>query len=146
MTPKCRFDSILNFLSNHNNYLKENIELTNLLITVSSLIYDLLIPLTILIWIIWDKSLHFFVAVIFLHGLRYICTYVHIMVPPENMIWRDPQLLPSISVSYDTPTLFFFNGHCALLALSLFYLLTFNNCIYIYIYIYYMYPIVIANI
>ena len=58
------------------------------------------------------------------------------MKAPDNIIWHDPELIPSLTVSYSVPTQLFYNGQIAIMALSVFYLTSFRDqCIYIYIYI-----------
>ena len=58
------------------------------------------------------------------------------MKAPDNIIWHDPELIPSLTVSYSVPTQLFYNGQIAIMALSVFYLTSFRDQCNIYIYIY----------
>ena len=119
-----------------NNYLHENPKLVKYLITLSSLIYDLFIPIAIGIWMFLDRNRRFSIAFGLIHVLRLICIYVHLMKVPDKIIWNDPGILPSLTVSYSIPTVFFYNGQIAILALSIYYLFSLKDCKFIYPYIY----------
>ena len=137
MAPTCMTDYFHDLFADTNIYLQQHLELVNYLVTFSSLIYDLIIPITILIWILFDRNITFPLTFSLIHILRFICIYIHITKVPDKIIWNDPGILPSLSVSYSIPTAFFYNGQIAILALSMFYLFSLNDCnIYIYIYRY----------
>ena len=125
------FDIFEGYTSWVNLYLEDKQQMTGILITVSSLIYDIGLPLTLIIWGIYDGRGELPFGCIALHIFRYLLLNLHHTASPPQLLWVPSPYLPSITVNYLTSTSFF-DPHIAILSYLLIYLIS----IYIYIYIY----------
>lgn len=87
------------------------------LLASSSLIIDLL-GLYLIFLSIWGATFQPMIALILVFSLRQVNQFMTQMPAPQNMIWYDPKLLPSIFVTYGVSNDLFFSGHTALAVLG----------------------------
>ncbi len=99
-----------------NRWLNDRPLAADRLLIGSSLGIDL-VGLLVLSLSVVGPTLRPFVAMLIVFGLRQLCQCVNPLPPPAGMIWRRPGI-PSILVTYDTTTDFFFSGHTSLAVLG----------------------------
>src|SRR6202022_4152758 len=66
---------------------------------------------------IFGPSVRPFLGLLLLFAMRQICQLICALPPPTGMIWRNPGV-PSLLVTYDVATDFFFSGHTGLAVLG----------------------------
>lgn len=106
------FDRLHRWMNPYHDYLLKHPDIADLLIFASSLSIDL-VGIFMLVASIFGPTVRPFFGIIFVCMLRQLCQMLVTLPSPENMIWRDPEFLPSIFVTYDTENDFFFSGHTA---------------------------------
>ena len=105
-------DGVHDLLAGVNNYMKEHPADADLLLICSSTVIDVL-SVFLLVVSIFGPSVRPFLGLLIVFVMRQICQIVCALPPPPGMIWHDPGW-PSLMVTYDVATDFFFSGHTAL--------------------------------
>jgi hypothetical protein len=95
-----------------NAWLHAHPEATDRMVTVSSILVDLL-GLALIALAVLGPTFRPFLGVLTLFALRQVCQALCAMPIPRGMIWRDPGF-PSLLVTYGTSNDLFFSGHTAL--------------------------------
>lgn len=109
-------DGVHDMLAAPHSYLQTHDRAANLLLICSSAVIDLLGAF--LLWrTIFGPTVRPFVGLLLLFGMRQVCQWLCALEPPVGMIWRDPGF-PSLLVTYDVATDFFFSGHTGLAVLG----------------------------
>lgn len=115
-------DSIQNLFSGWNTWLlqEENVTYRSVIQMLSSALMDLTFVLTMLGWVVQQKSGNrFAVSFVAFYALRALVQMVwHTPFPAEGYWWERP-FIPSLVVSYGRESDFFFSGHTGFLVLCL---------------------------
>lgn len=98
------------WLSNHSFQLR-------LILTLSSTLIDAA-GVYLLLGGIIGATTEPLLAVTLSFGFRQICQNICILPVPSTNLWQDPQILPSLLVTYDIGTDLFFSGHTVLSVLT----------------------------
>jgi hypothetical protein len=109
-------DGIHDLLAAPNRYFLENPVAANGLLIGSSAVIDAT-GVFLLAAAIFGPSVRPFLGLLLLFMMRQICQLLCTLPPPAGMIWRDPGW-PSLLVTYDVATDFFFSGHTGLAMLG----------------------------
>lgn len=105
-------DGIHDLTASINRYLADTPSAANRLLIVSSLVIDLL-GLYVLGSAALGQSFQPFIGVLILFALRQICQAFCPLPAPRGMIWRKTGV-PTLFVTYETASDFFFSGHTAI--------------------------------
>ena len=105
-------DGVHDLLSAANRYMAEHPAAANTLLICSSAVIDL-VGVFLLAASIFGPSVRPFLGLLLLFAMRQICQLICSLPPPAGMIWRYPGV-PSLLVTYDVATDFFFSGHTGL--------------------------------
>ncbi len=109
-------DGIHEMLAAPHQYLYTHEAAANALLIFSSAVIDLLGGF--LLWrSIFGPTVRPFLGLLMLFAMRQICQWLCALEPPPGMIWRDPGV-PSLLVTYDVASDFFFSGHTGLAVLG----------------------------
>jgi hypothetical protein len=109
-------DGIHNLLAEPHRFMVEHPDVANALLIASSAVIDL-VGVFLLAMSIFGSTVRPFLGLLILFAMRQICQLLCALPPPVGMIWRDPGV-PSLLVTYDVATDFFFSGHTALAVLG----------------------------
>jgi hypothetical protein len=109
-------DGVHDLLASVNGYLAEHPATADRLLICSSAVIDM-VGAFLLVASILGPSVRPFLGLLLLFAMRQICQLVCALPPPAGMIWRDPGW-PSLLVTYDVATDFFFSGHTGLAVLG----------------------------
>ena len=109
-------DGVHDVLTGANQYLHDNPAAANALLISSSAVIDAL-GIFLLGASIFGKTVRPFLGLLLLFGMRQICQLLCALPPPSGIIWRDPGV-PTLLVTYDVATDFFFSGHTGLAVLG----------------------------
>ena len=109
-------DGLLDLLADVNRYLNANPRAADSLLIVSSAIIDVL-GVFLLAQSIFGKTVRPFLGLLMLFGMRQISQSLCALPAPDGIIWRFPGF-PSLLVTYDVASDFFFSGHTALAVLG----------------------------
>jgi len=109
-------DGVHDLLEPAHGYLQEHPAAANGLLICSSGVIDLL-SVFLLGASIFGPSVRPFLGLLLLFAMRQICQLLCALPPPAGMIWRDPGW-PSLLVTYEVATDFFFSGHTGLAVLG----------------------------
>jgi hypothetical protein len=109
-------DGVHQLLSAANRYLAEHPATADHLLICSSAVIDLL-GVFLLAASIFGPSVRPFLGLLLLFAMRQICQLLCALPSPTGMIWRYPGV-PSLLVTYDVATDFFFSGHTGLAVLG----------------------------
>ena len=118
-------DGIHDLLAGPNQYLHDNPRAANAWLICSSAVIDSL-GIFLLAVSIFGKTVRPFLGLLILFGMRQICQLLCALPPPSGIIWRDPGV-PTLLVTYDVATDFFFSGHTGLAVLGAVELARFGN-------------------
>lgn len=118
-------DTILDVLAAPNRYLNEHRAAANGLLIASSAVIDAL-GLFLLGMSIFGPTLRPFLALLLLFAMRQLCQGLCALRAPPDMIWHDPSV-PSLLVTYQVATDFFFSGHTGLAVLGAIELVRFGG-------------------
>jgi PAP2 superfamily C-terminal len=105
-------DGILDLLAGPNLYLQEHPTAAHGLLIASSAVIDVL-GIFLLGMSIFGPTVRPFLALLLLFALRQACQALCALRAPPGMIWLDPGM-PSLLVTYQVATDFFFSGHTGL--------------------------------
>lgn len=109
-------DGIHDVLTGPNEYLQQHRAVTDVLLIFSSAIIDLLGGY--LLWSsIFGTTIRPLLGLLMLFAMRQVCQWLCVLEPPAGMIWYDPGM-PSLLVTYEVTTDFFFSGHTGLAVLG----------------------------
>ena len=109
-------DGIHELLAAPNQYLHHHPAAANALLIVSSAVIDMLG--VFLLWrSIFSPTVRPFIGLLLLFAMRQACQWMCALEPPPGMIWHSPGV-PSMLVTYDVATDFFFSGHTGLAVLG----------------------------
>jgi hypothetical protein len=109
-------DRVHDWFTDVHAYLVEHPRAANALLIGTSALIDVL-GVFLLGLSIFGKTVRPFLGLLLLFGMRQICQSLCPLRGPEGMIWREPGF-PSLLVTYDVATDFFFSGHTALAVLG----------------------------
>ncbi len=109
-------DTVHEWLSAPNLYLHTHPSAANALLILSSAVIDA-VGLFLLWRSIVGPTVRPFIGLLLLFAMRQACQALCALEPPVGMIWRDPGV-PSLLVTYDVATDFFFSGHTGLAVLG----------------------------
>lgn len=109
-------DGVHELLAPANRYLTKHPIAADRLLICSSAVIDLL-GVFLLASSIFGPSVRPFLGLLLLFMMRQICQLLCALPPPEGVIWRAPGI-PSLLVTYDVATDFFFSGHTGLAVLG----------------------------
>ena len=124
-------DGIHDVLAGPNQYLHGNPGAANALLICSSAVIDSL-GIFLLAVSIFGNTIRPFLGLLLLFGMRQICQLLCALPPPSGIIWRDPGV-PTLLVTYDVATDFFFSGHTGLAVLGAVELTRFGNHRWLYL-------------
>jgi len=109
-------DGIHDLLAGPNQFLHDHPGAANALLISSSAVIDAL-GLFLLAVSIFGKTVRPFLGLLLLFGMRQVCQLLCALPPPYGIIWHDPGV-PTLLVTYDVATDFFFSGHTGLAVLG----------------------------
>jgi hypothetical protein len=109
-------DEVHELLANPHQYFSEHREAAHILLILSSTVIDL-VGVLLLLLSIFGPTLRPFIGLLIVFALRQVCQMLCPLRGPPGMIWESPGL-PSLLVTYDVATDFFFSGHTALATLG----------------------------
>jgi hypothetical protein len=109
-------DRIHDWLAEVHRYLLEHPDAANALLIGTSAVIDAL-GVFLLGISIFGKTVRPFLGLLMLFAMRQICQSLCPLRGPEGIIWREPGF-PSLLVTYDVATDFFFSGHTAMAVLG----------------------------
>lgn len=109
-------DAVHEWTASWNRRLAANRQAANALLVVSSALIDVL-GLFLLGAALFGPSLRPGVALLLLFALRQFSQATTALPPPPGMVWRHPGV-PSLFVTYDVASDFFFSGHTAIAVLG----------------------------
>jgi|SRR5580765_1813960 len=109
-------DGVHELLAAPHRYFYEHPAAAHGLLICSSAVIDAL-GLFLLGVSVFGPSVRPFLGLLILFAMRQICQMVCALPPPTGMIWRDPGW-PSLLVTYEVATDFFFSGHTGLAVLG----------------------------
>lgn len=106
----CLYDLGIQLTNSIAKTLSEDATLRHTLEIISSLLIDLTVLSTMIMWIIQGKSWRFFVNGVCFYGMRAIIQFTFMMPFPEYYSFDYPGF-PSLMVSYAKTNDFFYSGH-----------------------------------
>lgn len=109
-------DGIHELLAGVNQYLHHHPSAANALLIVSSAVIDMM-GFFLLWYSIFGRTVRPFIGLLLLFAMRQACQWTCALEPPSGMIWHSPGV-PSLLVTYDVTTDFFFSGHTGLAVLG----------------------------
>jgi hypothetical protein len=109
-------DGVHEALATAHDYLRTHPAAADRLLLCSSAVIDLLGAFLLIVSIL-GRSVRPFLGLLLLFAMRQICQLVCALPPPAGMIWHSPGV-PSLLVTYDVATDFFFSGHTGLAVLG----------------------------
>jgi hypothetical protein len=109
-------DGIHDLLATPHQFLIDHPPVADRLLILSSAVIDL-VGVSLLAVSIFGSSVRPFLGLLLVFAMRQICQLLCALPPPTGMIWRDPGV-PTLLVTYDVATDFFFSGHTALAVLG----------------------------
>jgi hypothetical protein len=109
-------DGVHELLAAPHDYLSDHPVAADGLLICSSAVIDAL-GAFLLAASIFGPSVRPFLGLLLLFAMRQICQWFCALPPPIGMIWHDPGW-PSLLVTYDVATDFFFSGHTGLAVLG----------------------------
>lgn len=109
-------DGVHDVLAGINQYLHNHPAAANALLIISSAVIDL-VGFFLLCYAIFGRTVRPFIGLLLLFAMRQACQWACALEPPAGMIWHDPGV-PSVLVTYDVTTDFFFSGHTGLAVLG----------------------------
>lgn len=109
-------DGVHQWLAAPNQFLRTHPAAANALLIISSAFIDAL-GLFLLWQTIFGPTVRPFIGLLLLFAMRQTCQWLCALEPPPGMIWHDPGF-PSLLVTYDVATDFFFSGHTGLAVLG----------------------------
>ena len=109
-------DGVHELLAGANQYLHDHPRAANALLITSSAVIDLLGGF-LLLYSVFGRTVRPFIGLLLLFAMRQICQWACALEPPPGMIWHDPGF-PSLLVTYDVTSDFFFSGHTGLAVLG----------------------------
>jgi PAP2 superfamily protein len=124
-------DGIHDVLAGPNQYLHNNPAAADALLICSSAVIDAL-GIFLLAVTIFGKTVRPFLGLLLVFGMRQICQLICALPPPSGIIWRSTGV-PTLLVTYDVATDFFFSGHTALAVLGAVELTRFGNHRWLYL-------------
>ena len=114
--PGAIYDGLHVLFEAPHRYLQEHPAAASGLLIVSSAVIDAL-GIFLLLRSILGPTVRPFLGLLMLFAMRQICQLLCALEPPQGMIWYDPGF-PSLLVTYDVATDFFFSGHTGLAVLG----------------------------
>jgi hypothetical protein len=109
-------DGVHELLARPNHFLHTHPSVANGLLILSSACIDILG--VFLLWrSIFGTTVRPFIGLLLLFAMRQSCQWLCALQPPPGMIWHDPGF-PSLLVTYNVTTDFFFSGHTGLAVLG----------------------------
>ena len=105
-------DGVHDMLAGSHRYLIEHPAAADALLIVSSAVIDIL-GVFLLGASIFGRTVRPFLGLLLVFVMRQICQTLCPLRGPPGMIWHDPGV-PSLLVTYDVATDFFFSGHTAM--------------------------------
>ena len=109
-------DGVHELLAGVNQYLRTHPSAANALLIASSAVIDIL-GVFLLWYSIFGRTVRPFIGLLLLFAMRQACQWTCALEPPPGMIWHSPGV-PSMLVTYDVTTDFFFSGHTGLAVLG----------------------------
>jgi PAP2 superfamily C-terminal len=109
-------DGIHELLAVPHQFLVDHPHVADWLLIFSSAVIDL-VGIFLLAASIFGPSIRPFLGLLLVFAMRQICQMLCALPPPTGMIWRYPGF-PTLLVTYDVSTDFFFSGHTALAVLG----------------------------
>jgi hypothetical protein len=109
-------DGVHELLAPAHRYFAEHPAAADRLLIASSAVIDSL-GVFLLAVSIFGASVRPFLGMLLLFAMRQICQLLCALPPPEGMIWHNPGW-PSLLVTYDVATDFFFSGHTGMAVLG----------------------------
>ena len=109
-------DNVHDLLASANAYLREHSGAANALLIVSSAIIDAM-GVFLLAMSVFGKTVRPFLGLLLLFGMRQICQLLCALPQPPDMIWKSPGV-PTLLVTYEVATDYFFSGHTGLAVLG----------------------------
>lgn len=116
-----------------NNFLREHPTILNFLFIITSLYIDISMIFALYNFIFTDNihAQKFMITILFTYILRQLNQFITNLPVPRDILWHYPGF-PSIFVTYDTVTDFFFSGHTAFsTAILIFYINYYENNYYV---------------
>jgi len=110
------YDGVHVLLEAPNRYLQEHPAAASGLLIVSSAVIDAL-GIFLLLRSVLGPTVRPFLGLLMLFAMRQVCQLLCALEPPQGMIWYDPGF-PSLLVTYNVATDFFFSGHTGLAVLG----------------------------
>lgn len=112
-SPICIKDTSFTATVTLNKYMKENIEVRNLCLILSSLLLDITVILLAYAWIKYGKGWRPLFTLLLFYLLRYICNMIFSVKIPDDSLWEYPGF-PSLIVSYQKSADYFYSGYVGL--------------------------------
>ncbi len=109
-------DGVHQWLAAPNHFLHMHPTAADTLLIVSSAVIDL-VGLFLLWQSIFGSTVRPFIGLLLLFAMRQVCQSLCALEPPPGMLWHNPGV-PSLLVTYDVTTDFFFSGHTGLAVLG----------------------------
>ena len=109
-------DSIHMWTAPLHDYLTTHPRTGSALLIVSSAVVDI-VGVSLLVLLIFGKSVRPFLGLLMLFALRQICQGLCALPAPNQMIWHTTPV-PTLLVTYDVATDLFFSGHTGLAVLG----------------------------
>ena len=116
LEPGAIGDGVHELLASVNQYLHNHPSAASALLIVSSAVIDIL-GLFLLWYSVFGRTVRPFIGLLLLFAMRQACQWTCALEPPSGMIWHSPGV-PSMLVTYDVATDFFFSGHTGLAVLG----------------------------
>jgi hypothetical protein len=113
-SPDCVWDAMFVYTEGMNKYLSENSEIKDCMITVSSLLIDILLIDFGIRWILFGTTWRPILFILLFYTSRALIQKIFIMQFPNEYLWSYPGF-PSVSVSYNKTSDFFFSGHAGIM-------------------------------
>jgi hypothetical protein len=114
--PGAIYDGMHALLEAPHRYLEEHPAASSGLLIVSSAVIDAL-GIFLLLRSILGPTMRPFLGLLILFAMRQVCQLLCALEPPQGMIWYDPGF-PTLLVTYNVATDFFFSGHTGLAVLG----------------------------
>lgn len=116
LAPGAIGDGVHEMLAGVHQYLHDHPPAANALLIFSSAVIDML-GVFLLWYSIFGRTVRPFIGLLLLFAMRQACQWICALEPPRGMIWHDPGV-PSMLVTYEVTTDFFFSGHTGLAVLG----------------------------